>query len=175
MSRKHRGADPVSGNACRSNCAFVNYISDEHLKTALRLSNGVSIRPADKRCKPLLCRVRHQEDDAKSGVGAQRGGGLHRAYSRQLGRVGTSLAREESETGSDDGSASTTSSLFAEWFPTRYFILKAHNIEDLEASTLHGHWRTQTHNEEVLDQAYRTSAAGVFIVFSANKSGSWFG
>jgi hypothetical protein len=55
----------------RSNCSFVNYVTERHLLHAIRVTNGVSLRPHDRRCKALLCRVRAQEDDAKSGVGAQ--------------------------------------------------------------------------------------------------------
>ena len=61
------------------------------------------------------------EDDVKSGVGAQRGGGLHKAYVLALGQELKSSHRGkegEEEEGSETGSSrSTTSSLFARYFP----------------------------------------------------------
>lgn len=47
------------------------------------MSNGVALRPEDPRCKKLICRVRHQGDDSRSGVGAQRQGGMHKAFVRE--------------------------------------------------------------------------------------------
>jgi len=38
----------------------------------------------------------------------------------------------------------------------------------------HGLWATQTHNEGILNQAYRTSE-DVSLIFSANRSGEFFG
>ncbi|EQL27841.1 hypothetical protein, variant [Blastomyces dermatitidis ATCC 26199] len=58
--------------------------------------------------------------------------------------------------------------------PERYFIVKSLTIEDLERSRVSGVWATQRHNEAVLNHAYETSAA-VYLVFSANKSGEYFG
>lgn len=66
----------------RSNCAFVNYATNLHLHHTIAVTNGVPLRPDDTRSKPLVCRVRKAEDDTKSGVGAQRMGGMHRAFVR---------------------------------------------------------------------------------------------
>ncbi|GAA5927206.1 hypothetical protein JCM3775_002478 [Rhodotorula graminis] len=67
----------------RSNCAFVNYLTPLHLRHAIAVSNGVALRPDDLRAKKLVCRVRHQGDDARTGVGAQRQGGMHKAFVRE--------------------------------------------------------------------------------------------
>ncbi|PGH30999.1 hypothetical protein GX50_06241 [[Emmonsia] crescens] len=56
----------------------------------------------------------------------------------------------------------------------RYFIVKSLTIEDLERSRVSGVWATQRHNEVVLNHAYETSEA-VYLIFSANKSGEYFG
>ncbi|KAM0747988.1 hypothetical protein T439DRAFT_359176 [Meredithblackwellia eburnea MCA 4105] len=156
----------------RSNCAFVNYNSQENLRNAIKTTNGVSLRPADRRSKPLLCRERMKEDDERSGVGAQRSGGLHRDYVKmKLGDTGI----KEDLLGTSPESDDTTDSFLMEHFPKRYFILKAHSETDLQESVREGRWRTQAHNELILDQAFRTAKEGVFIVFSANKTGQWFG
>lgn len=74
-----------------------------------------------------------REDDAKSGVGAQRGGGLHKAYIADLnndegkgkGSEGKTSTEESSEGGSgEESNASTTSSSLERYFPKRFFILK---------------------------------------------------
>ena len=61
----------------RSNCAFVNFESEAQLEAAMARFDGQPIRPDDRRCPSLVCRVRRKEDDLMSGVGAQRGSGMH--------------------------------------------------------------------------------------------------
>lgn len=61
----------------RSNCAFVNYVSEAHLLDAVKRFNGMSLRPNDPRCPKLVCRVRGKDDDLRAGVGGQRGQGIH--------------------------------------------------------------------------------------------------
>ncbi|KDR83074.1 hypothetical protein GALMADRAFT_221070 [Galerina marginata CBS 339.88] len=70
--------------------------------------------------------------------------------------------------------ASTNSSFLTRHFPKRYFILKSLTQEDLDTSVGRGVWATQKHNEEILDQAYRTSQE-VHLIFSVNKSGEFYG
>ena len=45
---------------------------------------------------------------------------------------------------------------------------------DLDLSVQKNMWATQRHNEEILDQAYRTSK-DVFLIFGVNKSGEFYG
>lgn len=73
----------------RSNCAFVNYQSDEHLNLAIAQFNGKKIRPHDRRCPRLVCRARRKEDDLRAGVGAQRGMGVHKQYAKNDGNEST--------------------------------------------------------------------------------------
>jgi len=102
----------------------------------------------------------------------------------------------EKSTGSGSGSlASTTSSVLAQHFPKRYFILKSltqvsvyissfnHRCPqltypprqyDLDLSAEKGYWATQRHNEDILDRAYRTST-DVYLIFGVNKSGEFYG
>ncbi|GLB38684.1 putative YT521-B-like domain containing protein [Lyophyllum shimeji] len=69
---------------------------------------------------------------------------------------------------------STNSSLLSRFFPQRYFILKSLTQYDLDLSVEKGLWATQKHNEGILDQAYRTSQ-DVYLIFSVNKSGEFYG
>lgn len=56
----------------------------------------------------------------------------------------------------------------------RYFILKSLTTDDLETSVRNGIWATQSHNEDLLNTAFKT-ADSVYLIFSANKSGEYFG
>jgi hypothetical protein len=56
----------------------------------------------------------------------------------------------------------------------KYFIVKSLTLQDLELSVRNGIWATQSHNEDVLNKAFR-STENVYLVFSANKSGEYFG
>ncbi|KAF3919374.1 hypothetical protein ABW21_db0205584 [Orbilia brochopaga] len=47
-------------------------------------------------------------------------------------------------------------------------------LEDLDTSVSNGIWATQTHNEPALNEAF-LSAENVFLIFSANKSGEYYG
>jgi RNA recognition motif-containing protein len=67
----------------RSNCAFVNFGSEEQLLAATVRFHGHPIRPHDQRCPRLVCRVRRKEDDLMAGVGAQRGSGMHTKWVKE--------------------------------------------------------------------------------------------
>ncbi|KDN37589.1 hypothetical protein K437DRAFT_270817 [Tilletiaria anomala UBC 951] len=70
---------------------------------------------------------------------------------------------------------STNSSLLRHpAFKERFFVLKSHQVEELQRSVEKGIWATQLHNEDVLDRAFRNSQS-VYLFFSANQSGGWFG
>ncbi|ODN81944.1 hypothetical protein, variant [Cryptococcus amylolentus CBS 6039] len=194
----------------RSSCAFVNLSSQAELDRAVAFFNGKPLRPWDARCPRMVCRVRRKDDDLKSGVGAQRGTGIHRDWVKKeqekqqvtpqgLEPVATaegqvpavSLAnpaiselsdegRKRDSSGSEDGKkasgsyASTSSSFLIKHFPRRVFIVKSLTTAELEESVRTGIWRTQRHNEPILDQAFRTSQS-VFLIFGANRAGEFFG
>ncbi|KAJ9096050.1 hypothetical protein QFC21_005415 [Naganishia friedmannii] len=223
----------------RSNCAFVNLKNESNLRIAIAYFNGRSLRPWDSRCQPFLCRVRKADDDLKSGVGGQRGAGLHVKYIRDLrtrqeaeelaqksqnvdttvpsatktlpesilaispaameeppegpGRRRESIVKENAmispaafaawqeqqqqlgqSSSAEHSYASTCSSFLVRNFQKRYFIMKSSTYDELERSFQSGVWRTQLHNEPILDQAYRTSPE-VYLIFGANKQGSFSG
>jgi RNA recognition motif-containing protein len=89
-------------------------------------------------------------------------------------KVGNSGISIDSSSGSVSYT-STSSSLFRHpAFHERFFILKSLGLEDLDRSVQNGLWATQPHNEQVLDQAYRNSES-VYLIFSANQSGGFYG
>ncbi|CAH7671048.1 YT521-B-like domain-domain-containing protein, partial [Phakopsora pachyrhizi] len=180
----------------KSNCAFINYISSQHLQKALLACNKKPLRSQTPTSKPLVCRIRKPEDNMKSGVGAQRIGGMHKSWikkqklklkknqnidnsmadpSRNLHKLNEFNTEALTEISESDDSDSTTPSFLANNFPSRYFILKSYTEEDLKISVEKSMWASQSHNEPVLDQAFRTSPKGVYLIFSVNKSGEFFG
>lgn len=56
----------------------------------------------------------------------------------------------------------------------KMFILKSLTLQDLLVSTRDGSWTAQPHNEEKLNEAFH-SAENVYLIFSVNKSGEYFG
>ncbi|KAL1918109.1 uncharacterized protein VTP21DRAFT_3375 [Calcarisporiella thermophila] len=56
----------------------------------------------------------------------------------------------------------------------RYFILKSLTQEDLDISVGTGMWATQPRNEAVLNSAFK-DADTVYLIYSANKSGEFYG
>ncbi|KIM28730.1 hypothetical protein M408DRAFT_307280 [Serendipita vermifera MAFF 305830] len=186
----------------RSNCAFVNYVSEACLHRGVEYFNGRPLRSSqvDPRCPKLVCRVRKKGDDIKAGVGGQRGVGTHTRWVKEkkaaaakppmedgiadpghsahdrppFVRGGAGGNVKKSSSGSSGSYASTNSGMLSKYFPIRYFILKSLTQHDLDLSVERGLWATQTHNQEVLDQAYRTSQT-VYLIFGVNKSGEFFG
>ena len=61
----------------QSHCAFVNYDSPANLDRGVELFNGRHMRPADLLSLPLVCKLRKAKDAKRSGVGSQRGVGMH--------------------------------------------------------------------------------------------------
>lgn len=76
----------------------------------------------------------------------------------------------------------------------KFFIVKSLTLQDLELSVRNGIWATQSHNEDVLNKAFDVisprsiapqvelfwlicvqAAESVYLIFSANKSGEYFG
>ncbi|KLT45073.1 hypothetical protein CC85DRAFT_241360 [Cutaneotrichosporon oleaginosum] len=173
----------------RSSCAFVNFSSQADLDRAVPFFHGLSLRPWDPRCPRMVCRVRHKDDDLRAGVGAQRGVGMHRAWVEQQKQAEKNLSpkapnlelpdhpHSQSSSSNHKSSASfasTNSSFLVHHFPKRYFILKSLTISDLEEAVKTCQWKTQRHNQPILDQAFRTSQE-VYLIFGANRSGEFFG
>ncbi|CAK5283825.1 unnamed protein product [Mycena citricolor] len=64
----------------KSSCAFVNFASETHLIVAIEQYDGSHLRPEWSTGPVLVCRVRTLDDDLWTGVGGQRGMGLHRQW-----------------------------------------------------------------------------------------------
>lgn len=141
----------------KSSCAFVNYRSSASCIDALARFHGSQLRSSR-----LVCRLRQ-------GLAASE---LHRRSSDpQKG-----LPEWPIQTLGNEASLSAAGRprLEAHASGNRYYIVKSLTVEDLQTSTESGTWATQSHNKTLLNQAY-DSANIVYLIFSANKSGEYFG
>ncbi|KAJ4408062.1 hypothetical protein N0V91_003410 [Didymella pomorum] len=157
----------------KSNCAFVNYRTEASCTAAMH-------RFHDSRFSGvrLVCRLRRSSAPA-SGVptGPSAMLGTHQCAAspptspKQDGEAVDGLQDGVSDSPADqvDGETHTSSTA-----ANKYFIVKSLTLQDLELSIRNGIWATQSHNEEVLNKAYQ-SAENVYLIFSANKSGEYFG
>ncbi|KAI9042218.1 putative YT521-B-like splicing factor [Aspergillus affinis] len=147
----------------KSNCAFINYKTESACNTALERFNDSRFHGAR-----LVCRLRRGPMTPASNVDPS---GPSTPVQDGDGRT----AADTSEgTKANSGTKGTTGSEPSFWVPNRYFIVKSLTVEDLEFSRHSGIWATQSHNEDCLNQAYE-SANNVYLVFSANKSGEYYG
>ncbi|KAK9323094.1 YT521-B-like domain-containing protein [Lipomyces orientalis] len=133
----------------KSNCAFVNYSSDMAVRDAL-----------DK---------------------FKRFGGLLKGTKLVARMQRGSIADRTAPTHGDDGTETAsvagepgTSPQPRTHRPEAFFVVKSLTVEDLDLSVQTGVWATQAHNEHVLNDAYN-SVDNVYLIFSANKSGEYFG
>ncbi|KAG5362807.1 30-kDa cleavage and polyadenylation specificity factor 30 [Yarrowia sp. B02] len=56
----------------------------------------------------------------------------------------------------------------------RYFVCKSLTVRDLLVSRENSMWSTQSHNEAMLNKAFR-DGSNVYLIFSANRTGEFFG
>ncbi|KAB8336970.1 hypothetical protein FH972_021274 [Carpinus fangiana] len=149
----------------KSNCAFVNYKSQAACAAAMQRFHDSRFHGIR-----LVCRLRRTSAPGASGGSTP--AGLPDVSSRSDQAVSPrELPGEITLTSSKSGApgADLESRVSAQ-----YFILKSLTLQDLETSKRNGIWATQAHNEEALNAAYE-SADNVYLIFSANKSGEYFG
>lgn len=159
----------------KSNCAFVNYRTETSCTAAMHRFhdsrfNGVR----------LVCRLRRSSAPASgvpTGPSAMVGGQQaavsspkspppeHEVVEATQDKVDEPI--EPKQDAGDEPPAVPNS-------PNKFFIVKSLTLQDLELSVRNGIWATQSHNEDVLNKAFR-STENVYLVFSANKSGEYFG
>lgn len=171
----------------KSNCAFVNYRTEAACQAAMQRFhdsrfNGVR----------LVCRLR-RSSTAASGVPtapAAMAGRRPSVASSNRSPVleAAETAVEDTEPAVDDVLEDEPSSEVK--VAEKFFIVKSLTLQDLEQSVRNGIWATQSHNEQTLNKAFQVSfqiisimprlthlkaADNVYLIFSANKSGEYFG
>ncbi|KAF2749269.1 hypothetical protein M011DRAFT_475378 [Sporormia fimetaria CBS 119925] len=154
----------------KSNCAFVNYRTEESCTAAMHRFhdsrfNGVR----------LVCRLRRSSTPASgvpTGPSAMAGQSINAPQPKfsnvSDGVDGEAANVESTDQPHADNEKPTTNA------KDRYFVLKSLTLQDLETSVRNGIWSTQSHNEKVLNKAFE-DADNVYLIFSANKSGEYFG
>lgn len=165
----------------KSNCAFVNYRSEFACLAALDKFNGSRLYGAR-----LVCRLKRNPTSTSDTS----------AIARSLKLALTSTVVLEAEGPNHDVAVgkpsgpvivdsapvarspiktqTTSSNLVAPKVPEIFFIMKSLTLQDLEESVRNGMWTTQSHNEAMLNQAFN-AAKNVYLIFSANRSGEYFG
>lgn len=140
----------------KSNCAFVNYRSEASCTAAMHRFhdsrfNGVR----------LVCRLRRTSAPASgvpSGPSAMLGAQQSNVSQPVTPNVESETAAIQTDStlesvshkDNQEGPEASTSS-------SKYFIVKSLTLQDLELSVRNGIWATQSHNEEVLNKAFRVS------------------
>lgn len=144
----------------KSNCAFVNYKTEETCAAAMSRFhdsrfNGVR----------LVCRLRRISTNPASSIPAIPT--TPAVASSSLSTTLPSVVSAEGQTAieavmrnrqeSNKADAANRLTVGGEKINDKYFVVKSLTIEDLELSARNGIWATQAHNEETLNKAYQVS------------------
>ena len=143
----------------KSNCAFVNYRSAAACAAALARFHDSRFQGVR-----LVCRLRKGFTAPGSGIGSVTSRSQSRDEAADALGDDKPAVPEPTAAPRDEGSQTLD----------RYFVVKSLTVEDLELSKQSGIWATQAHNETNLNQAFETTEH-VYLIFSANKSGEYFG
>ncbi|KAJ5986733.1 Nucleotide-binding alpha-beta plait [Penicillium sp. IBT 35674x] len=143
----------------KSNCAFVNYQSAAASAAALVRFHGSVFQSVH-----LVCRLPRGSTELEGRIGAVASSLQRQDEVMQFRGKGKMTLSDTMPAAPDEGSRSSD----------RYFIVKSLTVEDLESSKQSGIWATQPHNELKFNNAFR-AAKNVYFLFSANKSGEYFG
>ena len=154
----------------KSNCAFVNYRSEAACVAAMNRFHDSRFHGVR-----LVCRLRRGSSSASSSS-ALPDGASSAAFN---GPIVDTVASKESSEPTIVGMPTHVESIirndsFNSKVPEKFFIVKSLTLQDLEASVRNGIWATQSHNEKALNAAFQ-EADNVYLIFSANKSGEYFG
>ncbi|KAJ2989098.1 hypothetical protein NUW58_g3640 [Xylaria curta] len=156
----------------KSNCAFANFKNETSCVTAqqkLHDSKFQSVR--------LVSRLRKSTVEGTSGQTAPTGPAATVSPSVQsISSDLTPLASPSNALSPKEDGAEAKNDIITDGArrTDKFFILKSLTVEDLELSIRNGVWATQSHNEETLNGAF-VASDNVYLIFSANKSGEYFG
>ncbi|KAH8602855.1 YT521-B-like domain-containing protein [Bisporella sp. PMI_857] len=151
----------------KSNCAFANY-KDE---AACAEAQG-KIHDSRFQTVRLVSRLRRSSVGAVAGVAVPTGPAVLATPSYPP--VARSPSPDHHSTAKETKGKETVESKDGNLPNDKFFVVKSLTVEDLELSVRNGIWATQSHNEESLNKAYE-AVDNVYLIFSANKSGEYFG
>ncbi|KAJ5664750.1 Nucleotide-binding alpha-beta plait, partial [Penicillium macrosclerotiorum] len=147
----------------KSNCAFVNYKSAAACAAALTRFHDSRFQGVR-----LVCRLRKGFTAPSTGTGMVASGMGVRS------RPGEMIDPPSDEAAVKPEATAVVDQINDARTLDRYFIVKSLTVEDLKLSKQSGIWATQMHNETNLNHAFETTDH-VYLIFSANKSGEYFG
>ena len=164
----------------KSNCAFVNYRSEAACVAAMNRFHDSRFHGVR-----LVCRLRRGAATGLTPTTSNTDISGPPSSNESPATPATPAVAEEPTSPTIVGSPSTATAPTqapsgqaavdgSHKVPEKYFVVKSLTVQDLEASVRNGIWATQSHNEKALNQAYN-EAENVFLIFSANKSGEYFG
>ncbi|KEF62128.1 uncharacterized protein A1O9_00100 [Exophiala aquamarina CBS 119918] len=148
----------------KSNCAFVNYKTETSCATAMSRFHDSRFQGVR-----LVCRLR------RGSISTSAPQTVAKNAHESAGESDTSPTAEDGAL--TDGEAkvgSDTEAEVVEKVKEKFFVVKSLTVDDLERSVHSGVWATQAHNETALNKAFQ-AAENVYLIFSANKSGEYFG
>lgn len=132
----------------KSNCAFVNYKSEDACAAAVTRFHDSRFHGVR-----LVCRLR-------KGVTVPGSSQPPPAPSLPAANSNINLTVPEDASllhSATDGDDTASPARKRPRVPERFFIVKSLTVEDLEGSRQSGVWATQTHNEVTLNEAYEVS------------------
>lgn len=135
----------------KSNCAFVNYKTEEACAKAVTRFHDSRFQGVR-----LVCRLRRSSVAAVSGVPT--GPAALAGQSKEVGSVTSASKEPTTDTPSDVEKAEAREGENQDdraYAKDKYFVVKSLTVEDLETSVRTGIWATQAHNEEALNKAFR--------------------
>ncbi|KAL8703610.1 MAG: hypothetical protein Q9201_003209 [Fulgogasparrea decipioides] len=170
----------------KSNCAFVNYRTEEACAAAMTRFHDSRFQAVR-----LVCRLRKSATASATGVPTGPANLMPAIAASQpaiesirQNREVSSRAEAMAQAGGTDAGQGLAKGV------DKFFIMKSLTVEDMELSVRNSIWATQAHNEEALNKAFEVGHGGslvqmlltetqmvenVYLIFSANKSGEYFG
>lgn len=137
----------------KSNCAFVNYKTEDACAKAVERFNESRFQGVR-----LLCRLRRTSVLVGGGKdGPPKGVPTGPAALTQNQTPAFSQQRHENQDGAQttDGHEGANGAEDRGHAKEKFFVVKSLTVEDLETSVRTGQWATQAHNEEALNMAYK--------------------
>ncbi|QDS67531.1 hypothetical protein FKW77_002404 [Venturia effusa] len=156
----------------KSNCGFVNYRTEDACAAAMQRFHDSRFQGVR-----LVCRLRRTSTPSPVVPVGPASTTVENTRSPSPSSSRSSLPKISAE--SDDAGTQVEEVKVEELanaarVSEKYFVVKSLTLQDLEQSVRNGIWATQAHNEQSLNKAFET-ADQVFLIFSANKSGEYFG
>ncbi|KAE9968412.1 hypothetical protein BLS_004499 [Venturia inaequalis] len=157
----------------KSNCGFVNYRTEEACAAAMQRFHDSRFQGVR-----LVCRLRRTSTPSLAipvGTASINAEDTTSPSAPSPSRSPVPKASGELEdVGPQAKGSKVEESSSTVRVPEKFFVVKSLTLQDLEQSVRNGIWATQAHNEQSLNKAFET-ADQVFLIFSANKSGEYFG